>query len=108
MPTYDYACPDCGPFEAIRPVAAFRDPCACVTCGALASRVLLAAPGLASMDSGRRAAFATNERSASAPAQSRKTHPSGCGCCKPGKATLSADTVPAKGFPASRPWMISH
>ena len=106
MPTYEYDCPACGPFEAVRPMAEFQAPQPCGGCGAAAPRVILSAPRLAGMDPGRRDAFATNERSANSPRQSRGAHPSGCGCCKPGK--LTAEAVPAKSFPAARPWMISH
>lgn len=108
MPTYEYDCPSCGPFEAVRPMAEFQAPHACAGCGVPAPRVILSAPRLAGMGSGRRAAFATNERSANAPRQSRGAHPAGCGCCKPG-ARISAEGPGAeKGFPAARPWMISH
>jgi len=34
MPTYDYACPDCGGFEALRSLAQRDEPCACPDCGA--------------------------------------------------------------------------
>lgn len=109
MPTYEYDCPACGPFKAMRPMAEFRAPQPCGGCGAPAPRVILSAPRLAGMDSGRRAAFATNERSANAPRQSRSAHSAGCGCCKPGTPrTSSTNPSAAKGFPAARPWMISH
>ncbi len=108
MPTYEYDCPSCGPFEAIRPMAEFQAPHPCAGCGDPAPRVLLSAPRLSGMDPGRRDAFATNERSAHAPTRSRGAHPASCGCCKPRSRILSAEAVPAKSFPAARPWMISH
>ncbi len=108
MPTYEYDCPRCGPFEAIRPMAEFQAPHPCAGCGGPAPRVLLSAPRLSGMDAGRRNAFATNERSADAPKRSGGAHPSSCGCCKPRSRTLSAEAVPAKSSPAARPWMIGH
>ena len=108
MPTYEYDCPSCGPFEAVRPMAEFQAPQPCVGCGGAAPRVLLSAPRLGAMDPGRRHAAATNERSANAPRSSQGRHPTGCGCCKPRSRTLAAEAVPAKSFPNARPWMISH
>ena len=108
MPTYEYDCPRCGPFEAVRPMAEFQAPHPCAGCGDPAARVLLSAPRLSGMDAGRRDAFATNERSANAPKRSGGAHPSSCGCCKPRSRTLSAEAVPAKSSPAARPWMIGH
>jgi hypothetical protein len=55
------------------------------------------------MEAGLKAAHATNERSRHAP---RRSHGPGCGCCAPKKA--AAAPAAAKGFPAARPWMISH
>jgi putative FmdB family regulatory protein len=105
MPEYDYLCPDCGPFSAIRPMAEFQAPQPCEGCGAPSPRALLTAPALSSMDAGRRNAFATNERSANAPTR----HPSGCGCCvTPASKKLKAESVGVKSFPGQRPWMISH
>ena len=84
-------------------MAEWQAPQPCAGCGALAPRALTL-PSLSAMDGGRRAAFATNERSAHAPRKSR--HPSSCGCCKPNKRV--AEAVTTKSFPAARPWMISH
>ncbi len=105
MPVYDYACRSCGPFTVMRPMAAFKDPHDCPDCGSECERAFLTAPNLAAMDAGRRKAFATNERSAHAPRTS-SGHGPGCGCCS-GTAKVKASTA-AKGFPAARPWMISH
>ena len=109
MPVYDYACEGCGPFTALRPMAAFRDPCACPDCGGEAPRAFLTAPNLAGMDAGRRRAMATNERSANEPRLSSK-HGAGCGCCSGAKpsARTARSAGGAKSFPSSRPWMISH
>lgn len=113
MPTYDYACPACGPFEAMRSIAARDEPAACPRCTAPAPRAWLVAPRLAQMPAERRAAFAVNERAAHAPQRSgdyaRLRHPAGCGCCagaRRGGTARAADG--AKAFPGQRPWMISH
>jgi putative FmdB family regulatory protein len=108
MPTYEYDCSRCGPFEAVRPMAEFQAPHRCAGCGDPAPRVLRSAPRLSGMDAGRRDAFATNERSANAPTRSGGAHPSSCRCCKPRTRTLSAEAVPAKSSQAARPWMIGH
>ena len=111
MPVYEYACAKCGPFTALRPMAEYADPQDCPDCGASAPRVILTAPMLANMDAGRRAAFATNERSANAPKSSKALgHGPNCGCCGSGKKsrlTLHGKDG-SKSFPTSRPWMISH
>ncbi len=109
MPVYDYLCRACGPFTAIRPMAAFADPFPCEDCGADAPRALLSAPSVSGLDGGRRAAFTANERTAHAPARVSR-HPSGCGCCSGSRrGALRAEPIAAaKSFPAQRPWMISH
>lgn len=114
MPTYDYLCPQCGPFDALRSLAARNDPCACPSCGADAARTLLTAPRVSALSSTARAAHETNERAAHAPLASKdytglRRHPAGCGCCSGGKrgATVTAPNG-AKAFPGKRPWMISH
>lgn len=104
MPAYDYGCPRCGPFTAVRPMAEYDRPVPCPGCASPAPRVLLTVPALAGMDGAARAAMATNERSAHAPRRSGG-HGGGCGCCgpKPGGASSAA-----RGFPGTRPWMICH
>ena len=101
MPSYQYCCGCCGPFEAVRPIADFAQPSRCPGCGAEAPRSL-AAPSFSAMPATVRQAHATNERSAHAPKRTG-AHGPGCGCCKP-TATAGA----AKSFPGARPWMISH
>jgi len=96
MPTYEYECAACGVFDELRPVAARDVPCACPECGAASPRVLFTAPALASLPGNVKKAHAINERSSHAP------H---CRCAVHGKSK-SAGGV--KGFPARRPWMISH
>ena len=113
MPTYDYACADCGGFEAIRGLAARNEPAACPDCGAESPRVLASAPRLALMEAGTRSAIETNERARHAPKNSRDyarlRHPAGCGCCTPARrgATVTASDG-SKSFAGRRPWMISH
>lgn len=117
MPTYDYACPDCGGFDALRSLAQRNDPCACPDCGTASPRVIVTAPRLACLSSASREAQSINERARHEPRSSRQhdgsygrlKHPSGCGCCSPGKqgATVRAGDG-SKTFPSKRPWMISH
>jgi putative FmdB family regulatory protein len=104
MPVYGYACAECGPFTALRPMAQFNDPHDCPGCGAECRRAFLTAPRLLGMDPGLKAAHATNERSRHAPRRSGG-HGACCGCCAPKKA---ATAPAAKSFPKARPWMISH
>jgi putative FmdB family regulatory protein len=116
MPTYDYACPDCGGFEALRSLAQRNEPCNCPDCGINAERVFVAAPRLAYLSSETRIAHETNERAAHAPRSSRDgnygrlKHPAGCGCCS-GSSKRSSTVKSSDGsktFPSKRPWMISH
>lgn len=110
MPVYEYACETHGIFETIRPMSECTAPCDCPECGAAAPRVMVSVPRLALMDSGRRQAHATNERSSHAP-KSTRNHGPGCSCCSGGskvnKGTLRRPDG-SKSFPAKRPWMISH
>ena len=113
MPTYDYACADCGGFDAYRQVAARNDPAVCPDCGTDSPRVFSTAPRLALLDSGTRNAMDANERARHEPKSSRDyqrlRHPSGCGCCVPGKRGPTQTAANgAKAFPSKRPWMISH
>jgi hypothetical protein len=92
-------------------------PHECPGCGEEAPRAFLTAPYLAAMTADRRHAHATNERSASSPrafSALKRTHGSGCGCCS-GKSLRYDNGAGGdksgsntKGFPARRPWMISH
>jgi putative FmdB family regulatory protein len=113
MPTYDYACPGCGSFDALRPLAERDAPIACPQCGAASARVMGFAPQLGLLAGDTRLALQRNERAAHEPASSqgyaRLRHPAGCGCCRPG-AGQGARTAAngAKAFPNRRPWMISH
>lgn len=118
MPTYDYACSECGGFDAFRPLAQRNEPCACPACGVGAPRVFVSTPWLACTTPEQRRAFETNERAQHAPRSSRDggdnyprlRHPSGCGCCSTSARRSATVTAPngAKAFPGKRPWMISH
>jgi putative FmdB family regulatory protein len=79
MPTYDYECPDCGPFSENRPMAEFDRPQPCPDCSALAPR-LLTAPALGG------GAQQSDPGGTSTPA-----HAGGCACCMPRR--LSAEAV---------------
>jgi putative FmdB family regulatory protein len=108
MPTYEYACPDCGGFTALRPMAQHHDPQPCPACGTPAARVIATAPAYAGMPAAARLAHATNERSAHEPRQSSR-HGAGCSCCLgAGKSSAVRSPDGMKGFPTKPPWMISH
>ena len=81
MPIYDYECEACGPFTAMRPMAEFRDPCACPECGAGAKRTFLRAPAITGMDPTRHSALASNGHDVSSQRATKAPHPAGCGCC---------------------------
>jgi len=113
MPVYEYLCNDCGSFTDIRPMSECDLPQDCPQCEEPSPRVILTAPNFFCMPSDRRKAHATNERSRHAPqtmAEYKASHGPGCGCCSSKKpARLMTKTRGgAKGFPTSRPWMISH
>ena len=81
MPTYGYDCEACGPFTAMRPMAEFRDPCACPTCGVGAPRAFLGAPAIAGTNPARRWVPVPSGRDADGPRRGNAAHPAGCGCC---------------------------
>ncbi len=113
MPTYDYACRDCGGFDAIRNLSQRNEPAACPACTQASSRVFVAAPQLSLMHGDTRTAMATNERARHEPKSSseymRLKHPAGCGCCSTGKRGATVTGANGnKAFPSKRPWMISH
>lgn len=113
MPTYDYSCPHCGDFDAIRSVAMRDAPAKCPDCDEVSARVLVGTPRLALMASTTRRAIDLNERAKHEPKRSgdyaRLRHPAGCGCCS-GVGRGATVTAPngSKAFPSKRPWMISH
>lgn len=81
MPTYDYECPDCGPFSENRPMAEFEMPQPCPDCGSAAPR-LLTAPMLAG---GGREAI-----EGGAP---MRAHAGGCACCAAPPRRMAAEAV---------------
>ena len=113
MPTYDYDCPSCGGFEAIRGISARNEPAACPSCGTSSPRVLVASAGLAYLDGTTLKAMDANERARHEPMSSRdyanERHPAGCGCCSSSRKTTTVTSQNgSKMFPTKRPWMISH
>ena len=122
MPTYEYQCQECGPFESLRSIAQRNAPSACPGCGAHSERVVLTAPRLGCLSTAQRTAHATNERAQHLPIRSadaaagagtygRLKHPNNCSCCSPASGK-KRNTVTAadgsKSFAGQRPWMISH
>lgn len=114
MPTYDYACDQCGPFESLRSIGQRDTLSVCPRCGTACKRVLTGAPRLAVISAQKHLAMRTNERASHEPVSSKsyvlRPHPSGCSCCS-GGGKAKATTVVSNGnksFPAKRPWMISH
>lgn len=76
MPTYSHRCPSCGPFDAVRPMAAADSPAACPGCGVPARRTF-GAPALRATPAGVRAAVEAGERSAESPDVVRGLPPAG-------------------------------
>jgi len=66
VPTYAYRCPQCGPFELVRPMAASDAAADCPRCSATSTRVF-GAPALRALHPGVRAARERDERSAAGP-----------------------------------------
>lgn len=115
MPIYEYDCPHCGDFTLLRPMAQRDDPCNCPDCAAPSPRVILSAPGLATLAGGQRRAHETNERARHAPQsleeyKAKRSHGAGCSCCAPSKPVARSKANPhgLKNSPSNRPWMISH
>lgn len=79
MPTYEYECPDCGPFSEVRPMAEYDRPQPCPDCSAPAPRLLTvpALGGAAAEDTG---------------AGLQRAHAGGCACCAPPRR-FSAEAV---------------
>ena len=114
MPLYEYACPDCGTFSALRKMSESQLPAHC-DCGELGTRIL-SAPRLAVMDRAQRSAHERNEKSAHEP---RSTRRSSCGCsgnhtCN-SSATAKDQGSKEKGSllqmqtkKTARPWMLGH
>lgn len=71
MPTYDYECRDCGPFEAFRRMADRDAPAACPRCGAVAQRLVTAG----------RLVSAAGATAGEEGSYRRMRHAAGCACC---------------------------
>jgi putative FmdB family regulatory protein len=113
MPTYDYACPRCGAFDAFRTMAKRNEAAACPECAGASPRVFASTPHLALMEGSTRRAMDANERARHEPKRSgdyaRLRHPAGCGCCAaPNRGATVTAPNGSKAFPSKRPWMISH
>lgn len=106
MPTYDYDCPRCGVFDALRAISQRHQRASCPHCGTEAPRIIVAAPALTTLSAGRRTAFSTNERAAHEPKRS-SSHGMSCACCAPVTLPKSGRADAARSA-AGRPWMISH
>ncbi|WP_188908161.1 FmdB family zinc ribbon protein [Aureimonas endophytica] len=103
MPNYDYACPTCGPFTAMRPMAEFHEPCACPTCGGMVPRAILSAPAIAGLNPIQRSAFAASEARTNSRESVKAAHPAGCGCCMRGSPIPSALASTDRVFSSSGP-----
>jgi putative FmdB family regulatory protein len=109
MPTYEYLCADCGPFDAVRRIAERNAPTLCPLCAQPAPRALLTAPAFAGMPAVTRQAHAVNERSRNEPRLfDGKRHGYGCACCGPKRNSTQTRPDGMKTAPNRRPWMISH
>jgi len=116
MPVYDYRCREHGVFYQLQTLENHAQPAACPTCAQPSARIIMIAPDLLLMDSSRRNAFATNEKSRHQPIISQKEqrqqdhhHRHKCGCEKDLKKSKLLYTAKGeKMFPSMRPWMISH
>ncbi|MGN8199099.1 FmdB family zinc ribbon protein [Salinisphaera sp. RV14] len=110
MPIYEFDCPDCGGFSAMRPMAESQAPGDCPHCGSASRRVILSAPAVSRVSKATRVAHETNARSAHSPHTSATYgggHPAGCGCCSPAPRPAGS-TPPTRTRTGHRPWMISH
>jgi putative FmdB family regulatory protein len=79
MPTYDYACSACGPFEQRRPISERDQPTRCPACGQPAARILAGSPGLATCASGMARGIRSQDEAAGV--YRRMAHPASCRCC---------------------------
>ena len=82
MPTYDYSCPNCGAFEAVRRIAERDAAVACPGCSAPATRQTLTMPGIP----GRRAGVPEEGQEAGRYGGMR--HMGDCACCPPAAPKL--------------------
>ena len=105
MPSYEYVCPECGGFEASRPVAEAAAPHPCPDCARPASRALASPHVRTARAATRYVAESRNERSANEPAVEHRL-----------KGTTSQHREHAHAHHGHdhahkgqrRPWMIGH
>jgi putative FmdB family regulatory protein len=82
MPTYDYECPACGDFAALRPMAQRHEAADCPRCGQPAPRVLGGVPALAGTAASTRRMQAATERAYGGEGSyPRMRCGAGCSCC---------------------------
>ncbi|WP_423794585.1 hypothetical protein [Methylobacterium durans] len=92
----------------MRPMAQFRDRCACPECGEGAPRTFLSAPAITSINPGGRVVREATRPSATYPRRASAAHPAGCGCCVrrmplPGALSTGGRIFTAHG-PVRRSW----
>jgi len=121
MPLYEYQCPECGKFSAIRKISESGLPAICENCGNSSSRVI-SAPHFSILGQAQRLAHERNEKSANEPKAMRR---SSCGCSgahschfkteKPGsqpdqagKSDKQATAFKMQTKKTARPWMLGH
>lgn len=86
MPEYDYGCPRCGIFSAVRPMTQYAEPFECPECGQMAPRVQLSAPAIGGIATGYR-----EQKGNSSPEgrfAATAGHGAGCRCCFGGRSGL--------------------
>jgi putative FmdB family regulatory protein len=75
MPLYEYSCPSCGRFSALRPMAQHSQPQPCPQCGVISARVL---SGVALIGS---SSGADRGSGLGGGTPGRYRHMGGCSCC---------------------------
>ena len=109
MPIYDYLCPQCGPFEARRPMSESQAAAACAICAVPAPRV----PGasrLNLMPYNNRIAETRNEKSAHEPGVVHRMGGHDAHGHAHGKPSRHAHAHVGGHArqPSPRPWMLGH
>jgi putative FmdB family regulatory protein len=89
MPLYDYDCPSCGSFSALRPLAEFASPGTCPQCGSTSPKALTS-PAFHGATK-RQMAYDADSSNSSQHVTSDATrmsarHGLGCSCCKASSA----------------------
>jgi putative FmdB family regulatory protein len=104
MPTYEYACAECGGFQAFRPVAEAAAAQACPACGEPSPRALASPHVRTGRAAIRYVAEARNERSANEPAVEHRLK----GTTGQHRAHAHAHHGHSHATHNHRPWMIGH